>query len=739
MKRGNRNNKKQQKASQPPPELNKAKSEKEVIITDEEINEIWDLLGTLEPAEAEAFLKEFPQEIIEKIRVTKNPYKLPVFTNGDHRWLIGTVIPISEIYARRLAMTGLVGFIFRMVDEYKPKKLNVLPSEEGPEFQTEFAKHIKELEQQRPFKEIEDKQNVSRTYIQALENLISERDGEAQDADNDRVDANPDDEHDGWDNLKTQSLKKLKTRYERELLEWNALHLLYKLHQNESESSELKVKLTGVNKKLKDATDLFTEVEKIIDKYTKELIMLEELYASNPEAEPRDNIPGAKKHRDDKAPPTRSRQVVRDALEHYKTKIEEAKTEKAKQTDEKQTLETKIAELAQEFSQINNGPLTDMRKEYYNKYGNPNYGKHQSSKNKQTKQNQKDKNQQKKVKKTKEPWYNVFSHLTFDDFEATDEDYTEARNRTKQALNIEKTYEEKAEKVQNYISDFLQEYFVYNPDNHVACAYKPNYEDPSRTPLEIDEHRKNVEKEYNRSLVPPADTFHRLQRYIDNNYEQIRQATDDIYCEKSDLELNIVPMEVFEERDQDKAREYFGEFSRKYRKEFEAEPRLLKFRINNLLGAWQQNREKIDFYNENTEIIKRIIDQHKKDNKMGPELMKDRIHRKREKHVHLAGEKDTKFKEYKSQAGPRLETLGAKQPEDMVLTESDIPKDREAAGDDEIEMGVHVIKPVRHGRRIYGRTKQSHFNLPALDPEEGAQINLKTATEQQQEYIDKGE
>ena len=203
------------------------------------------------------------------------------------------------------------------------------------------------------------------------------------------------------------------------------------------------------------------------------------------------------------------------------------------------------------------------------------------------------------------------------------------------------------------------------------------------------------------------------------------------------MELNIVPMEVFEEKDVEEAKVRFSSFCRKYRKEFEAEPRLVKFRINNLLGSWQQNREQIDFYNENTEVIKRIIDQHKKDNKLGPQLMKDRIERKRDKSIQTAGENDTEFQKFRQSAPTKLESMGVKSVNE--ITEADIPRDRKDANENEIEMGVHVIKPVRHGRRIYGRTKQSHFNLPSEAFGENDEIIVKSATEQQKEFIDRGD
>jgi len=661
------------------------KKEKQIFLTDEEREEIWRLLEQLPKEEAEKFLKELDQEVIDQIRTTKNPYKLPVFKGNDNRLLIFTTIPLSETYARRFAMTSLIGYIFRMVDEYAPTSIN-LPKEEDPEFQSVFSAHLKKLEVARPYKEIDAKLQNAEKCIASLDNLLTnftpsepQYDGEGNQT---------------WSSMNRVQLTELHQQYTTERVNLLVERKNYNIKVNELLVDSLEVKLIGMKKKREEAAALVERVEEIIKKFRAELKNLEVIYLANPEIEPDDRFtPDELKTRQVAVNDStlRSRKKVAETIAAYSTNLEKYRVDLQTAVEQQLDIETRLAAIKDEN--------VTLRSEIKSLTGS------------------KQKNKQKAAT-----------------YELKDEDYAEARRLAKEQLGIKKTYEEKTEKIAGYISEFLQEHFRYNPDNHVSCSYMPNYDDTTRTPIEVDEFRKVKETEYSRSLLPPDDTFFRWQRYTDNNYEQLRQATDDIYCEKADLELNIVPMEVIDESDPEVAREKAMAFCRKYRNEFEAEVRVAQFRVNNLLGSWQQNRERIEFYNENTEVIKRIIDQHKKDSKMGPQLMKDRVERKRDKNIKVAGENDKAFKDFRKNAPSKLDGLGVKRASEIL--EKDIPVDSKPAGAKELEVGVHVIKPVRKGRRIYGKTQQSHFNIPAKDPTPDEEMRLTTASDRKKDFID---
>jgi hypothetical protein len=247
-----------------------------------------------------------------------------------------------------------------------------------------------------------------------------------------------------------------------------------------------------------------------------------------------------------------------------------------------------------------------------------------------------------------------------------------------------------------------------------------------------------TEREHALSLLPPSDTFYRLDRYITEHYEELRQATDDIYCEKSDLEFTIAPLAVFEGED---AESKSKEFNRKYADEFEADVLTATFGQHNLLSPWEQNREVRDIYTEKTEIVKRIVEQNEEDSKIGMRMTKKRAAKERAKTEKKTGPYAKGLEMHSSGATKQLRKHGVKdikEIRDSKLTPQSIPEDRTDASMKEVEVGVTVIKPVTRNlkgvgnkassKRVTGATDQWHFNIPAKALEEG-QLDVKSASE----------
>lgn len=307
-------------------------------------------------------------------------------------------------------------------------------------------------------------------------------------------------------------------------------------------------------------------------------------------------------------------------------------------------------------------------------------------------------------------------------YEPNDDDYDRATEQVKVEMNISSTKEEAMNGIQESIRTFLLKYLQFNPDEHVRCAYKPNYEDKTRTPLEKTKKKDKEDLRYEKLILPPSDTFHRWQRYMDNHYEELRQATDDIYAERSDLENALIPLEVFE-GDDEEIKKGFDVWKRKYSAEFEAEVYLAKFANWNLISAWSENRDIIDFYSKQTEIIKRIIDQSQEDQKIGKNMLNKRVNIKKNENIKQHGEHDTGLDKYREGLGGQLEKYGAK-PVSEILDETK----QEITGetkDDEVEVNVHIIKPIfsKRNRKIRGQMEQWNFQMPTeAIPEKGVEV-----------------
>ena len=131
-------------------------------------------------------------------------------------------------------------------------------------------------------------------------------------------------------------------------------------------------------------------------------------------------------------------------------------------------------------------------------------------------------------------------------------------------------------------------------------------------------------KETVRDMLPPRDFFHRFAYYMDSNYEELLKATKDIYAEKPDIDYCINPLEVCtNEEETDK---------------FIRDNQGVPWNINNVkmgkwsvLGPYKENRKRIELYGSNSSILQKMFDSIEEDQKLGKQLMKNRIKRNKKK------------------------------------------------------------------------------------------------------------
>jgi hypothetical protein len=147
--------------------------------------------------------------------------------------------------------------------------------------------------------------------------------------------------------------------------------------------------------------------------------------------------------------------------------------------------------------------------------------------------------------------------------------------------------------------------------------------------------------------IPPGDTFHRWNYYTEVNFEEIRRVTAALYFEKPDLDLLFGAWNTIE-GEPEIVDEEFVKYCQKNQSDFPSDIKSLEFGQWSFLGDFKQNREKIHFYNKNTEILKRILDRHEDDKKIGTELMRNRIRQKKAKNIAEAGPDAEGLAQYRS-------------------------------------------------------------------------------------------
>lgn len=173
-------------------------------------------------------------------------------------------------------------------------------------------------------------------------------------------------------------------------------------------------------------------------------------------------------------------------------------------------------------------------------------------------------------------------------------------------------------------------------------------------------------------VIPPQDTFHRWNYYQEVNYEALRTATEAIYHEKPDLDWALILYEFFEGTP-DEVSKAFEKFRDQHQDEVISDIKGIEFGGWTLLGDFKENRDKVTFYNKHTDVLKRILDRHAEDKKLGADLMRNRVRQVKAKNIQEQGPDAPGLSEYKTQNGGKgLDAMGAERPikrEEMLRLE----------------------------------------------------------------------
>lgn len=208
--------------------------------------------------------------------------------------------------------------------------------------------------------------------------------------------------------------------------------------------------------------------------------------------------------------------------------------------------------------------------------------------------------------------------------------------------------------------------------------------------------------------VPPQDTFHRWAYYTEVNYEELRTVTEALYPERADLDWAIALWEVFE-GSQAEVDAAFDKHCQRYQDEVPSSIRALEFGSWSLLADFKENRKKIQFYNKNTEVLKRILDRHADDKRIGAELMRNRVRQTKAHNIATAGPDAPGLKEYRRANAERGQDLGVKgverviSPEEMrrlEKTRGDVKAARELELLEQLETTIRDLGAIEKGRDL---------------------------------------
>ena len=169
--------------------------------------------------------------------------------------------------------------------------------------------------------------------------------------------------------------------------------------------------------------------------------------------------------------------------------------------------------------------------------------------------------------------------------------------------------------------------------------------------------------------VPPQDTFHRWNYYSEVNFEELRTVTESIYPEKPDLDWAIAIWNIFTGSTNDDVKQQFDDYCQKHQDEFPSSIKALELGNWTVLGDFKNNRKNIEFYNKHTDVIKKIIDRHTEDKKIGSELMRNRVRQTKAKNIEEHGPDAPGLKQYRSTISGEGKDLTSKGVERVISPE----------------------------------------------------------------------
>jgi hypothetical protein len=234
------------------------------------------------------------------------------------------------------------------------------------------------------------------------------------------------------------------------------------------------------------------------------------------------------------------------------------------------------------------------------------------------------------------------------------------------------------------ISRFLNKFFQYNPAEHTSEVLANSNNPESKVP----DSSKFLEK------IPPNDTYGRFQYYFDVNYEELREAVYYLYNEKPDIEVALNIYDTFP------TLEECTEYINKNKDKVITNILTLTNYKWNLLGPFKRNRERISFYNENTQVLENILKQQEEDAKMGKKLLDERVRKKKVKNIKEYGKTDPAVVKYFKENPTDISTNSHKveiQEDKVIITEEvevsefGAKVDQDGTPEDAIEIGVTSI------------------------------------------------
>jgi hypothetical protein len=302
--------------------------------------------------------------------------------------------------------------------------------------------------------------------------------------------------------------------------------------------------------------------------------------------------------------------------------------------------------------------------------------------------------------------------------------------------NQKKDNRENWERMQERVitKKFLDSMFQFNPNKHVRSIYRPNPNDKSRKIFDTkaarlamfmqarsDAELKDRMRIYGEELkvagsdsagsaaeisdlekrvtqiIPPMDTFHRLNRYISTHDVKLHEATQSLYGSKNCLECAVAPYKLVNNMEEAKR------FIDKNQSTIPSEIIMVDMGMWNIRPKGDMLKEATHVTNKKTRIIDEMMIMKKQAKDLGGDMVKKRTIDAKKRNVEEEGKEAPGFRNWRENSSV-LKEQGA-----IVITDKDM-EDDDFVPDDSVRVNV-----MNYNARHNTVTK-SHFLTKAEKP-----------------------
>jgi hypothetical protein len=168
--------------------------------------------------------------------------------------------------------------------------------------------------------------------------------------------------------------------------------------------------------------------------------------------------------------------------------------------------------------------------------------------------------------------------------------------------------------------------------------------------------------------IVPQDTFHRWNYYAEVNCEKLRTVTETLYPERPEMDFCLAVWDTFE-GDEKEVQAAFDKYCQRYQDEIRRPIKMVQLRQYAFLADFAENRKNVQFYNKNTEVLKRILDRHADDQRVGADLMRNRVRQTKARNVAESGPDAPGLAGYKRNASENKQDLSSRGVEKVISAE----------------------------------------------------------------------